>query len=151
VQSRTIFEALVELDRDYEGFYRANLEAFLVDLDDLDTKIERGLSGLETRKFIVFHPAWSYFAHDYGLEMIPVRVEGGDPSAAEMAELIQIARANGIKVIFAQPEFSTQSAETIAREIDGRVLLISPLAPDWMENLARVADTFAEVLGKQEQ
>jgi zinc transport system substrate-binding protein len=83
--------------------------------------------------------------------MIPVRVEGGDPSAAEMAELIRIARANGIKVIFAQPEFSTQSAETIAREIDGRVLLISPLAPDWMENLARVADTFAEVLGKQEQ
>ena len=151
VQARTIFEALVELDRDYEGFYRTNLEAFLVDLDDLDTKIERGLSGLETRKFIVFHPAWSYFAHDYGLEMIPVRVEGGDPSAAEMAELIRTARANGIKVIFAQPEFSTQSAETIAREIDGRVLLISPLAPDWMENLARVADTFAEVLGKQEQ
>ena len=151
VQARTIFEALVKLDRDYEGFYHANLEAFLVDLDELDTRIERGLSGLETRKFIVFHPAWSYFAHDYGLEMIPVRVEGGDPSAAEMAELIRIARANDIKVIFAQPEFSTQSAETIAREIDGRVLLISPLAPDWMENLARVADTFAEVLGKQEQ
>jgi zinc transport system substrate-binding protein len=83
--------------------------------------------------------------------MIPVQVEGDAPSAAEMAELIRLARANGIKVIFAQPEFSTQSAETIAREIDGRVLLISPLAPDWMDNLVRVADTLAEVLGTQEQ
>jgi zinc transport system substrate-binding protein len=150
-QARTISEALVGLDRDNEGFYHDNFEDFLVDLDELDARIERGLSGLETRKFIVFHPAWSYFAEDYDLEMIPVQVGGGDPSATEMAELIGIARAGDIKVIFAQPEFSTQSAETIAREIDGRVLLISPLAPDWMENLARVADTFAEVLGEQKE
>jgi zinc transport system substrate-binding protein len=76
-------------------------------------------------------------------------VEGSDPSAAEMAELIQAARANGIKVIFAQPEFSTQAARTIASEIGGEVLLISPLAPDWMDNLRRVADTFSVVLRNQ--
>ncbi len=67
-----------------------------------------------------------------------------------MAALIRTARANNIRVIFAQPEFSTQSAETIAQEIDGRVLLISPLAPDWLNNLQRVADTFATVLAEQQ-
>jgi len=150
VRAWTICEALVELDGEHEGQYRANLDGFVKDLDDLDATIERTLSGLEGRKFMVFHPAWSYFARDYDLEMIPVQAEGSDPSAAEMAELIRTARANNIKVIFAQPEFSTESARTIASEIGGEVLLISPLAPDWMDNLRRVAEAFAKVLTEQQ-
>jgi zinc transport system substrate-binding protein len=150
VQAQNVYDGLVKVDPDGESVYRANLEAFLTDLDELDAEISATLSGLEVREFLVFHPAWSYFARDYDLEMIPVQIEGNDPSAAEMAELIEMARSRHIKVVFAQPEFSTRSAETIAREIGGRVLLISPLAPDWLENLQRVASTFAEVLGEQE-
>jgi zinc transport system substrate-binding protein len=150
VQAQNVFEGLVRVDPEGESVYRTNLDAFLVDLDELDAGISATLSGLEVREFLVFHPAWSYFARDYDLEMIPVQIEGNDPSAAEMAELIETARSEHIRVVFAQPEFSTRSAETIAREIGGRVLLISPLAPDWLENLQRVASTFAEVLGEQE-
>ncbi len=150
-QADNIFQGLVEVDPDGESVYRANLEAFLTDLDELDARIQETLSGLEVREFMVFHPAWSYFARDYDLTMIPVQIEGSDPSAAEMTELVQTARSHNIKVIFAQPEFSTRNADTIAEEIGGRVLLISPLAPDWLENLERVADTFAEVLGEQQQ
>ncbi len=149
IQAQTIYKSLVEVDPSNESFYRANLEAFLADLDELDATIRGALSGLQNRSLMVFHPAWSYFARDYGLEMIPIEIEGSEPSAAEMAALIQTARENNIRVIFAQPEFSTQSAETIAQEIDGRVLLISPLAPDWLSNLQRVADTFATVLADQ--
>jgi len=150
VQAQQIFDALVELDPDNETFYGANLEAFLADLDELDASIQQALAALESRKFMVFHPAWSYFARDYDLEMIPVQIEGSDPSAAEMADLIRTARENDIKVIFAQPEFSVESAQTIAEEIGGEVLLISPLAPDWMDNLQRVAYTFAQVLADRE-
>jgi zinc transport system substrate-binding protein len=149
VQAQTIYDGLVELDPDREADYKANLETFLDELDKLDADIQETLSGLESRKFMVFHPAWSYFARDYGLEQIPVQIEGSDPSAAEMADLIQTAQENNIKVVFAQPEFSTENAEAIAEEIGGEVLLISPLAPDWLDNLYRVADTFAEVLAKQ--
>ncbi len=147
-QARTICEGLAEVDPGHADFYRDNLATFLADLDQLDASIERKLSGLESRKFLVFHPAWSYFARDYDLEMIPVEVEGSDPSAAEMAALIQVAQADNIKVIFAQPEFSTRSAEAIAHEIGGEVVLISPLARDWMDNLERVAETLARVLGE---
>jgi zinc transport system substrate-binding protein len=62
--------------------------------------------------------------------------------------LVAVAEAQDIRVIFAQPEFSTEDAETIAEEIDGEVLLISPLAPDWLENMRRVAKTFAEALSR---
>jgi zinc transport system substrate-binding protein len=149
VQAQTIYAGLVELDPDHEAEYAANLETFLADLDELDTDIQETLSHLESRKFLVFHPAWAYFARDYGLEMIPVQIEGSDPSAAEMADLIQTAQENNIRVVFAQPEFSTESAEAVAQEIGGQVLLISPLAPDWLDNLRRVADTFAETLAEQ--
>ncbi|MDY6875609.1 MAG: zinc ABC transporter substrate-binding protein [Chloroflexota bacterium] len=145
-QAQTIYDGLVELDSDHEADYQANLEMFLADLDELDVYIQETLSHLENPKFLVFHPAWSYFARDYGLEMISVQIEGSDPSAAEMADLVHAAQENNIKVIFAQPEFSTESAKAVAEEIGGEVLLISPLAPDWLDNLYRVADTFAEVL-----
>jgi zinc transport system substrate-binding protein len=97
---------------------------------------------------MVFHPAWGYFARDYGLEMIPVEIGGQEPSAAELAALVAEAQEEDIKVVFAQPEFSTRAAETIAYEIGGQVLLISPLAPDWLDSLRHVADTFAEVLSQ---
>jgi len=146
IQSQTIYQALAQLDSAHEADYKANLDSFTADIDDLDAEIRETLTGLKTRKFMVFHPAWGYFARDYGLEMIPIEVSGQEPSAAELAALVTEAREEGIKVIFAQPEFSTKDAETIANEIGGEVLLISSLAPDWLDNLRKVAQTFAEVL-----
>jgi len=148
IQAQTIHHALAELDPKHKKGYQSNLETFLNDIDRLDADIRETLSGLESRKFMVFHPAWGYFADDYGLEMLAVELGGQEPSAAELAALITRAKEEGIKVIFAQPEFSTRAAETIAREIDGEVLLISPLAPDWLGNLRTVADTFARVLSQ---
>jgi zinc transport system substrate-binding protein len=148
VQSQTIYEALVELDPAHEAAYGANLDAFIADIDVLEAEIEDTLSGLTGTKFMVFHPAWGYFARDFGLEQIQVEVGGQEPSAQELAHLIEEAREENIRVVFAQPEFSTQDAETIAQEIGGEVLLISPLAPDWLENMRAVAHTFADVLSK---
>jgi zinc transport system substrate-binding protein len=148
VQSQTIYEMLAQLDPAHEGTYRANLESFLADIDALDADIRETLTGVEDRKFMVFHPSWGYFARDYGLEQLPVEVGGQEPSAAELAALVAGAKQEGIKVIFAQPEFSTRSAETLAKEIGGEVLLISPLAPDWLDNLRRVAEALAKAMQK---
>jgi zinc transport system substrate-binding protein len=147
VQSRNIYEALVALDPDNEGHYRANWDRFVADIDDLMADIEAALADVEQRKFMVFHPSWGYFGDDFRLEMIPIQVGGQEPSAAELARLVAVAEAEDIRVIFAQPEFSTEDAETIAKEIDGEVLLISPLALEWLDNMRRVAETFAQVLG----
>jgi len=146
VQAQTIYEALATLDPDRQAEYEANLDRFIADIDALDADIRQALAGVENEKFIVFHPAWGYFARDYGLEMIPVEIGGQEPSAAELAALVEKAQEEGIKVVFAQPEFSTRDAEIIAGEIGGEVLLISPLAEDWLGNLCQVAGTFAEVL-----
>lgn len=148
IQAQTIYAALVSLDARHEAEYRANLESFLADIDALDTEIHATLAGVENRKFMVFHPSWGYFARDYDLDMIPIEVGGQEASAAELAALIAEARQENIKVIFAQPEFSTRAAETIATEIGGEVLLISSLALDWPDNLRVVARALAGALSQ---
>jgi zinc transport system substrate-binding protein len=148
IQSQTIYEALAALDPAHRDAYRANLDSFIADINALEADIREMLEGVGSKKFMVFHPAWGYFARDFGLEMIAVEIGGQEPSAAELAALVTEAQEEDIKIIFAQPEFSTEKAETIANEIGGQVLLISPLDPEWLGNLRDVADTLAEVLGQ---
>lgn len=150
IQAQTIYTTLVQLDAAHQAMYQANLEQFLADINTLDADIRQSLEGLTNRKFIVFHPAWGYFARDYGLEMIPISVGGQEPSAAELANLIAEAKRDNIRVVFAEPQFSQQAAKTIAQEIGGEVLLIDPLSADWLDNLRQVSDTFARVLSQGE-
>jgi zinc transport system substrate-binding protein len=146
-QAQTIASALAELDPPGAPAYQANLARFLADIDLLDGGIRESLSGVAQRSFMVFHPSWGYFARDYELTMIAVEVGGQEPSAAELAGPIVRARAEGVRVVFAQPQFSTRAAQTIVHEIGGEVLLVDPLAADWYDNLRAVAATFARVLG----
>jgi len=148
VQAQTICNVLVQLDSNHKEVYQANLSSFLTDINALDAEIRTTLAAVKSRRFMVFHPSWGYFARDYELEMIPIEIGGQEPSAAELAALITEAKKAEIRVIFAQPEFSTRDAETIAREISGEVLLVSPLALDWLDNLRKVADTLAEALSQ---
>jgi zinc transport system substrate-binding protein len=148
VQARTIYDALVKLDSKHQVAYQANLKGFLADIDTLDADIHKTLQGVKNRKFIVFHPGWGYFARDYGLQMIPIEVGGQEPSAAELGTLITRAKKENIQVVFVEPQFSKQAAETIAKEIGGEVLPIDPLSPDWLNNLRQVSNTFAKVLSQ---
>ena len=148
VQSQAIYEALARIDPQHQASYKANLDAFVADIDLLEADIRDTLKGLQNHKFMVFHPAWAYFARDFGLEQISIEIGGQEPSAQELAALIAEAQRGGIRVVFAEPQFSTRSAETIAGEIGGRVLLIDDLAEDWLANMRTVAKTFAQVLGQ---
>jgi len=146
IQAQNIYQGLVQLDPANQAEYKQNLEQFIAEIDQLDQEIRKNLAPIQNRQFIVFHPAWGYFAKDYDLEQIPIEVGGQEPSAAELAELVKKTQTEGIKVIFAQYQFSARTAETIAREIDGEVKFIDPLAANWSENLLQVSQTFADVL-----
>jgi zinc transport system substrate-binding protein len=146
LQAETIYRTLVKLDPANEAFYRENFGEFIQEIDVLDKEIARTLAGVKNRKFMVFHPEWGYFAKDYGLEMVAIEVEGNEPSAAQLSNLISEAKKNNIKVIFTQPEFSRKSADTIASEIGATVIPISAFDENWSENLRQVAKTMATAL-----
>jgi zinc transport system substrate-binding protein len=147
VQARNILNALLEVDPKNASIYESNYRKFIVELVDLDAELRGLFSGKgKNIRFMVFHPAWGYFARTYGLKMIPVESEGKDLKPAGLIRLIEKAREHGINVVFVQPEFSTKSAGTIAKAIGGQVVFASPLAADWANNLKQVAMKFKAAL-----
>jgi zinc transport system substrate-binding protein len=148
-QADHILSALVRIDPKNEKDYRANHAVFLREIELLDRELKDLFSKHREESFLVMHPSWGYFAQAYGLRMISVEIEGKEPKPAQLQKLIQEARKKGIRIIFAQPQFSPKSAEIISREIGGRVVLIDPLAEDWAENLRRAARQFLSAFGKK--
>jgi zinc transport system substrate-binding protein len=118
----------------------------MAELVDLDADLKKIFADRQGLRFMVFHPSWGYFARSYGLVQVPVEIEGKSPKPAQIMELIEHARENNIKIIFVQPQFSSKSAELIAREIGGEVALVDALAENWSENLREVANKFEAAL-----
>lgn len=143
---KRFMDALIELDPTHAADYRSNFSDYARRLDRLDFDIRQMLSGLPSRRFMVFHPAWGYFADAYGLAQIPVEIEGKSPGPRTLAALIDLARRDDIHVIFVQPQFSRANATTVAQAVDGKLLAVDPLAADYFSNLRRVARVFSETL-----
>ena len=138
-QAHAILTALQEIDPAHRLTYEANYQTFASEIADLDAELKTIFAGRRGLQFMVFHPAWGYFADTYDLQQLPVEIEGKNPKPAQLTELIEHAQASDIKVIFVQPQFSARSAELIARQIGGQVVFADPLAEDWAENLRKVA------------
>ena len=146
IQAKHIADALVAVDSANRTRYEENLVDFLRELDVLDAELKSMFAGNSGVRFMVFHPSWGYFAQAYGLEQVPIEVEGKDPKPAQLKELIHHAREHGVKVVFVQPQFSVKSAEMVAREIGGQVVVADPMAGNWAENLREVGHKFKAAL-----
>jgi len=144
--AKNILKALQEQNPSSSQQYIDNYQAFVKEIEDLDAQLKSLFAGKKGMKFMVFHPAWGYFAKAYDLVQVPIEVEGKEPKPAQLKELIRFAKQERITVIFVQPQFSKRSAETIAREIGGQVVIADDLAAEWAQNLRDQARKFLPVL-----
>lgn len=144
--ANTIADTLVRLDPAAAPRYRERLTQLIQRLDALDTKLRQQLTMFTGRAFLVFHPAWGYFANDYGLRQLAVEVEGKEPSESEVTELQAIARRERIPTIFVQPQITGRSAQALAIAIGGQTQILDPLEPNVIDNLSRVGDRIAAAL-----
>jgi len=145
-QARNILAALQKADPSNFELYEANYRRLASKIIDLDSELRKIFKDKKGRSFMVFHPAWGYFARAYGLSQIPIELEGKEPKPAQLKKLIQEARDRNVKIIFLQPQFSARSAEQVAREIGGEVVTVDPLAFDWEANMKEVAAKFHKAL-----
>jgi len=136
-----IFHELSNIDTKNKKYYKTNLEKFLDEIDEVDKKIREILKNVKPKSyFMVFHPAWGYFAKEYNLTQLPIEIDGKKPKPKELTKLIKLAKKYRVKAIFTQPEFSDQSAKLIAKELGIEVIKISPLNPNWSKTLLKLAN-----------
>ncbi|THB71659.1 MAG: ABC transporter substrate-binding protein [Desulfovibrio sp.] len=146
--AEAILAGLMEADPDNAAAYQANFDALAQEIANVDQDVRAQLDPIpeDKRHFMVFHPAWGYFAHEYHLRQVPVEVGGSEPSARELAEVVEHAQENQVRVIFVQPQMSEQTARTIAEEIGAHVVVLDPLAEDWPANMRSAAEAMAQAM-----
>ena len=110
--------------------YTANYERLQAQLIALDQRTEEQIAESGIRSFVVYHPALTYYARDYGLTQEAIEQEGKEPSARQLAALIRKARSEGVRTILYQRQFPRSSVETLAADIDAQAIEFDPLAED---------------------
>ncbi len=102
------------------AIYEANAKTYLNELAELDAWIEKQVLTIpsERRKLVTFHDAFPYYSQRYGLKLIGVvvRSPGQEPSAREVAELVDTIRREGVHTVFAEPQLNARVLELVARE-----------------------------------
>lgn len=133
--ARNISDALIDMDKANKDFYLENFQKLMNDLLAFDESAKNELAGLKNRKFVVYHPAWGYFAAHYDLEQISIERSGKEPKIDEMASTLKMIKDENIKVIFADPNRSQKSAQILASQTGAKVELLDPLGYNLLENL----------------
>ncbi|MBM4389080.1 MAG: zinc ABC transporter substrate-binding protein, partial [Deltaproteobacteria bacterium] len=124
-----IGETLKHLDPDGRPHYNAFVERAAARLDLLDRNYQETLGQCALSEIIVSHDAFRYLGHRYGFRTIAIAgfSPEEEPSLAQIAKLVELARAKGIRHIFFESLVSPKLSETIAREIGGSVLSLNPI------------------------
>jgi len=144
--TQNVTRALTQLMPEHQAQFEQNQDSLLESIEALDQEIQQLLKPYAGQKFLVFHPAWGYFAEKYGLEQLAIEAHGKEPTPAELIRLINQARQENIRAIFVQPQFSQSEAETLAQDIKAELIWADPLAEDWLNNLRGVAYALQKVL-----
>lgn len=133
-----IYQALCELDSTHQEEYKIRLDSLKETIAQTDANVSTFLKNADST-FLIYHPALSYFARDYGLKQISIEEGGKEPSPAQLKTLIETCRKEKAHVIFVQQEFDQRNAQLIADELGVNVVSINPLSYDWAEEMIRVA------------
>ncbi|MDE0569834.1 MAG: zinc ABC transporter substrate-binding protein [Verrucomicrobiales bacterium] len=148
IQIKNILEALKKEFPDHGDEFDANHESLYQEIDALEKELKIKMEPFGGKKIFVFHPAFGYFAYEYGLEQMSVEVGGNSPTPKELSDFLKTASEEKIKVLFVQPQFDTRSANIIAERLGAKIYTMDPLEPDVISNLKKISSAIAEGLSE---
>lgn len=144
IQAREIFRAIASIDFKNKNFYKQNYEEFLQEIDALDSEIKAIFAKPNAKKvFVVYHPAWHYFASEYGLEEIAIESEGKEAKSAHLQEVIALIKQKGIRTIFLQPQFAKKQVQALSTELGLQIVELDSLQENWAEAMLGYAKAIA--------
>jgi len=141
---QNMYKYLVEIDPANKDRYALHLQRLLERINAVDEQITQLLHHSTQKAFIIYHPALTYFARDYGLTQYSIEAEGKEPSPEQLKLLVEAAKKNDIKTIFIQQEFDQKNALSVANETGCRLVLINPLSYNWEEEMIHIAKALSD-------
>lgn len=121
--------------------YTDNYNALIHTLNELDTECANLCATSPAKAFVIYHPALTYFARAYGLEQIAIEDDGKEPSAKHLAEIIDKAKAMGVKCLLYQTQYPRSTVEIIAKDMGVECQEINPLEENVVENIIAITRT----------
>lgn len=123
VEVQNIADGLAKADPANADYYQANAKAYIKQLQDLDAEYKDKFTALPNHEFVTGHEAFGYLCQDYGLkqESVEDMFAEGEPNAAQLAKLVEFAKAHHIKTIFAEEMASPEVSKTLASEVGAQV------------------------------
>ncbi|HZZ66290.1 MAG TPA: metal ABC transporter substrate-binding protein [Candidatus Baltobacteraceae bacterium] len=137
-----IRDQLSSMDPANAALYARNAVAYQRKLAQLQHDIAKKIDTIPPshRAMIIFHNAFDYYNHRFGIRTVGV-IElspGQDPSPAYIAHLVDLARANNVRAVFSEPEYSPKLAQALARSAG--IKIVTDLYDDSIGNKPQVAD-----------
>lgn len=139
LMATNMYNAIVEFDNKNLSYYTSNYMQLMLQLEALDREVDSILSTAKCRQFAIFHPSLSYFARDYDLQQLSLEENGKEMTPQRMQQVIEEAKAKGVKTVFIQNEFTPEQVKTFAQEIESSVVVINPLAYNFIEEIKQIA------------
>lgn len=139
VIAKNICDALVKIDPKNSNVYKQNLDKLLKSIQETDKVVRQELAKKHATSFLIYHPALTYFARDYGLMQIPVEEEGHEPSAAQLENTIKLSKQNHVKVMFIQKEFISRNTQIVSQGVGAESIEINPLSDNWHAEMIGIA------------
>ena len=140
VIARNIYHAVKHINAKDSTIYKRRLDSLCNVIKATDEYAMSLTSQAHCKAFVIYHPALTYFASDYGLEQIAVEEHGREPTAADLQRIISTARSKGVKTMFIQKEFANRNVDVIANAIGATKVEINPLGYDWEKEMKHIAD-----------
>ncbi|MCB1377604.1 MAG: zinc ABC transporter substrate-binding protein [Alphaproteobacteria bacterium] len=127
--ARAVADALSAADPGNAASYQSNARDFASGLDRLSAEIADQLALVKHRPFAVFHDAFQYFEHRFGLNAVGsiTDVAASSPSAERLKELRDQVTATGAVCVFREPQYDARAVDAVIEGTGARSAMLDPL------------------------
>ncbi|MEC0125441.1 metal ABC transporter substrate-binding protein [Paenibacillus pabuli] len=139
---RNIEAGLAQAAPEHAEQFKQNADAYIAKLEALDQDFKAAVADSKRKDFITQHAAFGYLAQEYGLQQVPIAglSPEQEPSAAQMASVIDFAKEHQVKTIFFETLVSSKVSETIANEVGAKTAVLNPIEGLTEEEIAAGMD-----------
>jgi zinc transport system substrate-binding protein len=145
--ARNIASTLESIDSENSAVYQSNLQNALEIINEVNDQLTQKLSQTQRQQFLIIHPSLGYFADAFGLQMIPVEVDGQEPSPTQLVDILNASKTYGIHTLFTQTGTNPLNVQMLAEQAGiNQIIEIDPMLYDWSANMLFIGDSLQAAL-----